>query len=57
MFNEEKTVEQFIIHRLCGPIASVDIVEDTVFYGDEIGGWRFVAPEELPRQHSDVMVE
>lgn len=57
MFNEENTVEQMVLDTLCGGVTSNMVAEELASYGDEIKGWRFVAAEDLPRQHSDVLVE
>ena len=57
MFNEENTVEQMVLDTLCGGVTSNMVAEELACYGGEIKGWRFVAAEELPRQHSDVLVE
>ena len=57
MFNEENTVEQMVLDTLCGSVTSNMVAEELASYGGEIKGWRFVAAEELPRQHSDVLVE
>ncbi|ABA90158.1 type I restriction-modification system, restriction subunit [Syntrophotalea carbinolica DSM 2380] len=57
MFNEENTVEQMALDMLCGGVISNMVAEELASYGGEIKGWRFVAAEELPRQHSDVLVE
>ena len=57
MFNEENTVEQLVLDTLCGDVTSNMVAEEFASYGGEIKGWRFVAAEELPRQHSDVLVE
>ncbi|ALP52758.1 DEAD/DEAH box helicase [Candidatus Tenderia electrophaga] len=57
MFNEENTVEQMVLDTLCGGVTSNMVAEELASYGGEIKGWRFVAAEELPRQHSDVVVE
>jgi type I restriction enzyme R subunit len=57
MFNEENTVEQMVLDSLCGGVASNLVAEELASYGGEIKGWRFVSAEELPRQHSDVLVE
>jgi type I restriction enzyme R subunit len=57
MFNEENTVEQMVLDTLCGGVTSNMIAEELASYGGEIKGWHFVAAEELPRQHSDVLVE
>jgi type I restriction enzyme R subunit len=57
VFNEENTVEQMVLDTLCGGVTSNMVAEELASYGGEIKGWRFVAAEELPRQHSDVVVE
>jgi type I restriction enzyme R subunit len=57
MFNEENTVEQMVLDTLCGGMTSNMVAEELASYGGEIKDWRFVAAEELPRQHSDVLVE
>ena len=57
MFNEENTVEQMVLDTLCGGVTSNMVAEELASYGGEIKGWRFVAADELPRQHSDVLVE
>jgi len=57
MFNEENTVEQMVVDTLCGGVTSNMVAEELPSHGGEIKGWRFVAAEELPRQHSDVLVE
>ncbi|HSH29004.1 MAG TPA: HsdR family type I site-specific deoxyribonuclease [Thiohalobacter sp.] len=57
MFNEENTVEQMVLDTLCGGVTSNMVAEELASYGGEIKGWRFVSAEELPRQHSDVLVE
>lgn len=57
MFNEENTVEQMVLDTLCGGVTSNMVAEELASYGGEIKGWRFVAAEELPRQHSDVLAE
>ena len=55
MFNEESTVEQLVLHTLCGTLPS-RVAEDRASSGGKIKSWRFVPAEELPRQHSDVLV-
>ncbi len=45
------------LDTLCGCVTSNMVAEELASYGGEIKGWRFVAAEELPRQHSDVLVE
>ena len=57
MFNEENTVEQMVLDTLCGGVTSNMVAEELASYGGEVKGWRFVSAEELPRQHSDVLVE
>lgn len=57
MFNEVNTVDQMVLDTLCGGVTSNMVAEELASYGGEIKGWRFVAAEELPRQHSDVLVE
>ncbi|MFZ1730430.1 MAG: HsdR family type I site-specific deoxyribonuclease [Bacteroidota bacterium] len=57
MFNEENTVEQMVLDTLCSSVTSHMVAEELASYGGEVKGWRFVPAEELPRQHSDVLVE
>ena len=57
LFNEENTAEQMVLDTLCGEVPSNMVGEERASYSGEIKGWRFVAAEELPRQHSDVLVE
>ncbi len=57
MFNEDNTVEQMVLDTLCGGVTSNIGAEELASYGGEIKGWRFVVAEDLPRQHSDVLVE
>ena len=57
MFNEENTVEHMVLDTLCGDVTSNMVAEKLARYGGEIKGWRFASAEELPRQHSDVLVE
>lgn len=57
MFNEENTVEQMVLDTLSGGVTSNMVAEELASYGGEVKGWRFVSAEELPRQHSDVLVE
>ena len=57
MFNEENTVEQMVIDTLCGGVTSNMVAEELASYGGEVKSWRFMSAEELPRQHSDVLVE
>jgi type I restriction enzyme R subunit len=56
-FTEENTVEQMVLDALCGRAQLNMIAEETVPYGGEFPGWKFVPAEKLPRQHSDVFVE
>ena len=46
-----------VLDTLCGGVTSNMDAEEFASYGGEIKSWRFVAAEELPRQHSDVLVE
>ena len=46
-----------VLDTLCGGVNPNMVAEELVSYGGEIKGWRFVAAEDLPRQHSDVLVE
>ncbi len=57
MFSEENTVEQMVLDTLCGEAPSNMVAEELSSYGGEIKGWRFVSAEDLPRQHSDMLVE
>ncbi len=57
MFNEENTVEQMVLDTLCEGVTSNMVAEERASYGGEVKGWRFVPAVELPRQHSDVLVE
>jgi type I restriction enzyme R subunit len=57
MFNEENTVEQMVLDTLRGSMAEEMVDEERDCYKGETKGWRFVSAEELPRQHSDVIVE
>ena len=57
MFNEENTVEQMVLDTLCGSVNSNMVAEELASYSGEGKGWRFVPAEELPRQHSNVLVE
>jgi len=63
-FNEENTVEQMVLDTLCGKAESNLIAEPQADYlSSHIAlhtsnlSWRFVPADELPRQHSDVLVE
>jgi type I restriction enzyme, R subunit len=57
MLNEENTVEQMVLDTLCGGVTSNMAAEEHTSYGGEIKCWRFISPDALPRQHSDVLVE
>ena len=57
MFNEENTVEQMVLDTLCTGLTSNMVAEERASYGGEVKGWRFMSTDELPRQHSDVLVE
>ena len=63
-FNEENTVEQLVLDTLSDRDNQWCVAEPQADYLDshltlQISSlkWRFVAAEELPRQHSDVLVE
>ena len=59
-FNEQNSVENFIIHRLSGVnLNSVHgniVSEDAPAYGNE-PKWRYISPELLNRDISDVLLE
>ncbi|MCX6250632.1 MAG: HsdR family type I site-specific deoxyribonuclease [Bacteroidetes bacterium] len=59
-FNEQNSVEHFIIHQLTGvnlnAIQGNLVKEKTVSYGDE-ARWRYLQPELLQRDISDVLLE
>ncbi|EFQ23128.1 type I site-specific deoxyribonuclease, HsdR family [Aminomonas paucivorans DSM 12260] len=55
MFNEENTVERLVLDTLCASGVSFRVASP--HSSGERLGWRFMAAEELPRQHSDVLVE
>src|SRR5947207_1131043 len=57
MFNEENTVEQMVINALCGGTSPQTVSEERAYYLGEYKSWRFVAADQLPRQHSEVLVE
>jgi type I restriction enzyme R subunit len=63
MFNEQNTVESFIVDLLCGPPAA-GVRERRPAYGrSEVAleaaglGWTYVPAAELPRAPTDVLVE
>jgi type I restriction enzyme R subunit len=63
-FNEENTVEQLVLDTLSNRDNQWRVAEPKADYLDshltlQISSlkWRFVSAEELPRQHSDVLVE
>ena len=56
-FNEENTVDQMVLHALCGRVQLNMIAEEAAPYGDQLKDWKFISAEELPRQYSDVFVE
>ncbi len=56
-YNEENTVERLVLDTLCGGVLATPVEENGAYYGGRAKSWRFVAAEELPRQHSDVLVE
>ncbi len=59
-FNEQNSVEHFIVHQLTGiNLNTIDngmVKEDSVAYVDETQ-WRYVQPDLLPRDISDVLWE
>lgn len=59
-FNEQNSVEHFIIHQLTGvnlnAIRDGMVKEDPVPYGDA-ARWRYVQPDLLPREITDVLLE
>ena len=59
-FNEQNSVEHFIIHQLTGvnlnAIRGNMAMEDPVSYGDE-AKWRYMQPELLSREITDVLLE
>ncbi len=57
MFNDGNTAEQMVLDTLCTGVTSNMVAKELASYGGEIKGWRFLAAEELLRQHSDVLVE
>ena len=57
MFNEENTVEQMILDTLSAGTPVGAVGEERGRYAGDAGRWRFVPSGELPRQHSDVLVE
>lgn len=63
-FNEENTVEQLVLDTLsdrdnqwCVAEPQADYLDSHLTLHISNLKWRFVAAEELPRQHSDVLVE
>jgi type I restriction enzyme, R subunit len=63
-FNEENTVEQLVLDTLTDRKNQSGVAEQQADYFDSHSTlkisnlkWRFVPAEELPRQHSDVLVE
>jgi len=63
-FNEENTVEQMVLDTLSGKDNQWSVAEPQADYlSSHIAlhtsnlSWRFVPADELPRQHSDVLVE
>jgi hypothetical protein len=63
-FNEENTIEQLVLDTLVDRDGQWNVAEPQVDYFDSHVSlhisnlkWRFVPAEELPRQHSDVLVE
>ena len=57
MFNEENTVEQMVLDTLREGASGSMVAEERARYSGETKGWRFVPAEQLPRQHSDALVE
>ncbi len=57
MFNEENTVEQMVLDTLGSNISEDKVAEEREHYRGTVKGWRFVPADQLPRQHSDVLVE
>lgn len=59
-FNEQNTVEHFIIHQLTGvnlnSVESGIVKEDPVQYGDA-AKWKYIQPELLQRDISNVLLE
>ncbi|MFI0460136.1 MAG: type I restriction endonuclease, partial [Candidatus Thiodiazotropha endolucinida] len=63
-FNEENTVEQLVLDTLsdkdnqwCVAEPQTDYLDSHLTHQITSLKWRFVSAEELPRQHSDVLVE
>ena len=59
-FNEANTVEAFVRDRLCGGITHHTAVGPGLArrHGQVSGlGWHFLAPQNLPRQPHEVLVE
>lgn len=57
MFNEENTVEQVILDTLGLPIKDVSVIESGKTYASVPGKWQYMPAEQLPRQHSDVLID
>lgn len=57
MFNEENTVEQMVLDTLCGPSSPDTVQEAPNAYGQSTKEWRFIAADDLGRQHNEVFVE
>ncbi len=57
LFNEANTVEQMVLDTLGGNVPGGGIAETKGHAAGESRGWRFVPAEQLPRQHSEVLVE
>ena len=59
-FNEQNSVEHFIIHQLTGvnlnSIQGGVVKEADVDYGDK-AKWKYVQPDLLPRDISEVFLE
>jgi type I restriction enzyme R subunit len=63
-FNEENTVVQMVLDTISGAVRQkivaepqADYLSSPVVTNDLSLRWRFIAPDEIPRQHSDVLVE
>ena len=55
IFNEENTVENFIIHKLSGVNLNANAVSDEKYeYGPK---WQYRSPEDLGRDVKDILIE
>ena len=57
MFNDENIFEQIVLDTVRSGILAGVVGEERARYAGERGGWRFIPTAQLPRQHSDVLVE